>query len=178
MVWVDADMACPCHAQATAKGHEGSDAASRDAGDAASRTVESPPVPHDAAEDVTCSETAVTLPAMHEAQQAEGQPAPVEDVDSVDGSVASSALQNDTEPPCPPVQLLTEDAPAVAAAAQAAGIEEDGLSTAVDTPRAAGKNKVIGDLLACMFISPITRHVIAQAVYSMNTYALAPHSAV
>ena len=79
------------------------------------------------------------------------------DGDSVDGSVSlsagSSASPADAERPCgPPVQLLTEDAPAVAAAAQAAGIEEGALAAGVDGPRAAAKNKVWSRCKAFVYI--------------------------
>ncbi len=65
------------------------------------------------------------------------------DTESLDGSVAaSSSAAAEAEEPFS-VQLLTEDAPAVAAAAHAAGVDGDSAASVVDGPRSAAKSKVV-----------------------------------
>ena len=89
-------------------------------------------------------EADVTGRLQHDAAAAEPQQPQIDagDSESLDGSVAaSSSAAAEAEEPCPRVQLLTEDAPAVAAAAHAAGVDGDSPA-AVDGPRSAAKSKV------------------------------------
>ena len=91
-------------------------------------------------------EASVTSTPQHDTAAAEPQPQPDADSESGDGSLAaSSSVAADEEEPCAPVQLLTEDAPAVAAAAHAAGAE-NASAAAVEGPRAAAKAKVHSQL--------------------------------
>ncbi len=82
---------------------------------------------------------------QHDAGAAEPQQSQVNvgDSESMDGSVAASSLAADGVEEPFSVQLLTEDAPAVAAAAHAAGVDGDSAASVVDGPRSAAKSKVV-----------------------------------
>ena len=160
-------------AQATAHGRSSSRAASVEAFDAASVSADAPSVPlpssHSASEDHSVRETDLASTPLHESHEGDGQLPAAADGDSVECSDASlagsSAVAANAERACSqPVQLLTEDAPAVAAAAQAAGIEEGALNTAIDGPRAAAKNKVVRSSTLC--VSLIQPALLLRCSYS------------
>ena len=91
------------------------------------------------------SQADVNVRPQHGAATAEPQQPQVDagDSESLDGSVAaSSSAAAEAEEPFS-VQLLTEDAPAVAAAAHAAGVDGESAASVVDGPRSAAKSKVV-----------------------------------
>ena len=95
------------------------------------------------------------------------------DSQSIDGSVAaSSSAAAEAEEPCAPVQLLTEDAHAVAAAAHAAGVDGD-LAAVVDSPRSTAKSKVAHpleeDMTRCSTLRSQSAASCSYCAYSMHS---------